>query len=576
MAENSVVKRPSLHQVIHYTRKPLNWVGILLGFWLLPTVAATPDASAAERVYLSYDILERSISVDSLAAYATQGRIQDDLAPYIEYAKPEQQAQLRNLLLRRLDVGPVPISQFLYTPQAQILLQRLGQVIKTDSGQTGSRAIRAALILASADRDGLTLLNVLRKFPTPGVRIDLARGLEIANELSTIFDQAEKALAFVSQQSTAAVASSSVNLSQLPDLQQRGSFTWRKETLKLNDTRRNRQFLADIYIPISSGIQQPQTPAKLIVISHGLGSDRQTFVYLAEHLASYGFAVAVPEHPGSNAQQLQDLLSGKANEVSEPTEFINRPLDIKFLLNELTLLSQFNPAFKGKINLREVGMIGQSFGGYTALVLAGATLNFPKLQKDCAAIDKSWNTSFLLQCRALSLPLSQYNLRDERIKAAIAINPITSSILGPDGLSKIEIPVMFVSGSADTVAPALDEQIQPFTWLTTPNKYLVVMKNGTHFSTLAPTESDLPLPESVLGPDLALARSYTKAFGLAFFGFYIANRPQYQPYLSASYVESIGREPLPLSFVRSLSQIDLKAALQRSSTQATTSPKPTN
>ncbi|MCL1464073.1 alpha/beta hydrolase [Argonema galeatum] len=577
MAENSVVKRPDLDRVIHYTRKPLNWVGILLGFWLLPTVAPTPNASAAERVYLSYDILERSISVDSLAAYAQQGRIKDDLAPYIQYAKPEQQAQLRNLLLRRLDVSPVPISQFLYTPPAEILLQRLGEVIKTDSGQTGSRAIRAALILASADRDGLTLLNVLRKFPTSSVRIDLARALEIANELSTIFDQTEKALALVSQQSTAAVADSPVNLSQLPDLQQRGSFTWRKETLKLNDTNRHRQFLADIYLPISSGIQQPQTPAKLIVISHGLGSDRQTFVYLAEHLASYGFAVAVPEHPGSNAQQLQDLLSGKANEVSEPIEFINRPLDIKFLLNELTLLSQFNPAFKGKINLREVGMIGQSFGGYTALVLAGATLNFPKLQKDCAAINNSWNTSLLLQCRALLLPPSQYNnLRDERIKAAIAINPISSSILGPDGLSQIKIPVMFVSGSADTVAPALAEQIQPFTWLTTPNKYLVVMKNGTHFSTLAPTESDLPLPESVLGPDLALARSYTKAFGLAFFGFYIANRPQYQPYLSASYVESIGREPLTLSFVRSLSQIDLKAALQRSTTQATTSPKGTN
>lgn len=572
MAENSVVKRPSQHQLIHSTIKPLNWVGILLGC-LLPSVAPTPLADAAERVYLSYDILERSISVDSLSAYAKQGRIENDLAPYLQYAKPEQQAQLRNLLLRRLDVGPVPISQFLYTPQAEILLQRLGEVIKTDSGQTGSRAIRAALILASADPDGLTLLNVLRKFPTPGVRIDLARGLEIANELSTVFDRTEKAIALVSQQSTAAVASSPVNLSQLPELQKPGSFTWRKETLKLNDRRRDREFIADIYLPISSGIKQRQTPAKLIVISHGLGSDRQTFAYLAEHLASYGFAVAVPEHPGSNAQRLQDLLMGRANEVSEPTEFVNRPLDIKFLLDELTLLSQSNPTYKGQINLREVGMLGQSFGGYTALVLAGATLNFTKLQKDCAAINNSWNTSLLLQCRALSLPLSQYNLRDERIKAAIAINPITSSILGPDGLSQIKIPVMFVSGSADTVAPALEEQIEPFTWLTTAKKYLVVMKNGTHFSTLAPTESDLPLPESVLGPDLALARSYTKTFGLAFFGFYIADRPQYQPYLSASYVESLGREPLPLSFARSLSSSELRSALQRSTTQATTSPK---
>jgi len=41
----------------------------------------------------------------------------------------------------------------------------------------------------------------------------------------------------------------------------------------------------------------------VIVISHGLGSDRTSFEYLATALASY-FA-AVPEHPGSNAQQLR-------------------------------------------------------------------------------------------------------------------------------------------------------------------------------------------------------------------------------------------------------------------------------
>ncbi|MFB2922505.1 alpha/beta hydrolase [Aerosakkonema funiforme] len=573
MAENSVVKRPSLHQVIHSTKKPLNWVGILLGFWLLPTIAATPSADAAERVYLSYDILERSISVNSLEAYAIQGRIENDLAPYVQYAKPEQQQQLRSLLLRRLDVGPVPVSQFLYTPQAEVLLQRLGQIIKTDSGQPGYRAIRASLILAAADRRGLTLLNVLRKFPTPGVRIDLARGLEIANELSTIFDRTERAIAFVSQKSAAAASSDRVNVSALPSLDRPGSLTWRKETLRLNDRSRGRQFNADIYIPLSTQRTPLNTPAKLIVISHGLGSDRQTFAYLAQHLASYGFAVAVPEHPGSNAQQLQDLLSGRANEVSEPIEFVNRPLDIKFLLDELEGLSQNDPAFQGQINMREVGIIGQSFGGYTALVLSGAKLNFSKLQKDCAAINKSWNTSLLLQCRALQLGTSLHNLQDDRIKAAIAINPITSSILGPTGLSQIKTPVMIVSGSADTVAPALSEQIQPFTWLTTPNKYLVVMKNGTHFSTLAPTESDLPLPEPVLGPDLALARRYTKVLSLAFFQSYVSNLSEYQPYLSASYVESLGQEPLPLSFVRSLSSDELTAALQRPTTQATGSPK---
>lgn len=556
----------------NFTTKPLKWVSILLGCWLLPTVAPTLRVEAAERIYLSYDILERSISVNSLESYAIQGIIEDDIAPYIQYTRPEYQDQLRNLLLKRLDVSPVAVSQFLYTPQAEILLQRLGQIIKTDSRQPGYRAIRAALILAAADPQGLTLLNVLRKFPTPGVRIDLAKGLQVANELSTLFEQTEKAVNAVSQQ-FATAPSVSVNLSQLPNLQNPGSFSWRKERIRLNDRSRNRQFLADIYLPILPKNQPLQTPAKLIVISHGLASDRETFAYLAEHLASYGYAIAVPEHPGSNAQQLQDLLSGRAKEVSEPGEFVNRPLDIKFLLNELTLLSKTNPIFQGKMNLQEVGIIGQSFGGYTALALAGANLNFDKLQKDCANLDNSWNTSLLLQCRALLLPRSQYNLRDERIKAIIAINPIDSSIFGQESLSKIEIPVMFVAGSADTVAPALTEQIVPFTWLTTPEKYLVLMENGTHFSTLAETESSVPLPETVLGPDLPLARRYMNALSIPFFGFYLAEKSEYKAYLTPSYIEYLSQKSLPLSLVQSLSPEQLRSATQRSKSQQTVFPR---
>ena len=38
-----------------------------------------------------------------------------------------------------------------------------------------------------------------------------------------------------------------------------------------------------------------------------------------------------------------------------------------------------------------------------------------------------------------------------------------------------------MASSADTVAPALPEQIRPFTWLTTPNRYLLVLEGGNPF-----------------------------------------------------------------------------------------------
>ena len=535
---------------------------------MLPTALLSTPALGADQIYISYGALERSIPIDSLETYARTGKIDDNLAAYTQYADPKQLPQLRTVLMARADLSAVAISQFLYTPIGETLLTRLGQVIQTSGRQPGFYAIRAALVLAAADPQGLTLLNVLRKFPSNGIRIDLARSLQIAGDLEKQVNQTNRAIALVSQESEAQADAQpkKIDFSQLPDLGRQGRFTWRKQTLTLSYSRRDpssgtlsqRVFPADIYLP------QLNSNAPVVVISHGLGEDRTSFQYLAEHLASYGFAVAVPEHPGSSAKQLQALLAGRASEVSEPSEFVDRPTDVKFLLDEMQRRSQTDPAFK--VNFQQVGVVGQSFGGYTALALAGATIQFEQLRKDCQFLNNSYNVSLLLQCRALELIPSQYNLRDERVKAAIAINPIDSSIFGQAGISRIKIPVMIVSGSADTVAPALPEQILPFTWLTTPKKYLVNIQGGTHFSTIADTSSDsapLSIPPQVIGPDSAVARRYMNALSLAFFGDYVADKPQYSPYLSASYAKSISRAPLGLNLLTSLMAAQLAEAINK-------------
>ncbi|MBW4640298.1 MAG: alpha/beta hydrolase [Gloeocapsa sp. UFS-A4-WI-NPMV-4B04] len=531
-------------------------------FGALPISVLPTQVMAAERIYASYSVLERSISVDALETYAKEGKLDEDLAVYARYLKPEQLAQLRRVLLARADLSAVATSQFLYTPVGETLLQRLGQVIQTESRQPGFYALRGALILAAADPEGLTLLNVLRKFPTRSIRVDLSRSLKIAEQLKDLVNQTNQEIALIKQQSTAAATTpQTVDFSQLPDLRRRGRFSWNKQTLKLNDKTRDRVFLTDVYLPQQKAAKFTLSPLAsrlspgfpVIVISHGLGSDRTSFEYLAQHLASYGFAVAVPEHPGSSAEQLRLLLAGRSYTVAEPNEFINRPLDIKYLLNQLARLDASNSSFK--LNLQQVGVIGQSFGGYTALALAGASLNFDQLQKDCEDLNESWNVSLLLQCRVLELPRTQYNLSDSRVKAALAINPITSSIFGKASLSKIKVPVMIVSSSDDTVVPALSEQIKPFTWLTTPQKYLAVIERGTHFSTIGetnPATDPFILPAQVIGPSPAIARGYMNALSLAFLQTYIAKAPQYRPYLSATYAQDISQQPLNLSLVQSL------------------------
>jgi predicted dienelactone hydrolase len=531
---------------------------------LIPTVIPRP-VLGAERLTLSYGLLERSVSVKSLEDYARTGKIDDELAAYFQYAPKERLQQLKEVLLTPIPLNVVQVSQFLYTPIGERLLENLATVIEGETQATGLYGIRAALILAAAEPEGLTLLNVLHKFPSSRIAINLVRALQLANLAQSFLNQTQQAIAQIQKEASQEATTGSLeNISTTINLLQPGSYQWEKQTINLNDRSRSRTYPADIYLP------QVSHPRPVIVISHGLGSDRTSFVYLAEYLASYGFVVAIPEHPGSNTEQLQALLSGRAANITSPREFIDRPLDVRYLLDELARRSQSEAGFRGRLNLEQVGVIGQSFGGYTALALAGAPINFPQIQQSCPPPQDTLNVSLLLQCLTAELPLSrEYDLSDSRIKAAIAINPINSIVLGKDSLSQIKIPVMIVSSSGDTAAPALPEQIQPFSWLTTTNKYLALIKGGTHFSTIAASPNDaIPVPEQVIGPNPALAQRYIRVLSLPFFQSYVANQPSYLAYLSANYINRISQQPLPLSLVRSLNlNIDNTSQVQISSSQ---------
>jgi predicted dienelactone hydrolase len=533
---------------------------------LLPTFGINNSVMAAERIYASYSALEISISVNTLENYAKTGLIDDELTAYQQYLPLSQFQELRRILLSPVKVSPVVVSQFLYTPQGELLLRRLAQAIKTKSRQPEPRfnALRSALIQASGESGGLTLLNLLRKYPTASIHLDLVQSLGIATELEKLVAETNQAIAAVTKKSKIeAEKIQQSKLSQLPDLRFKGKFKSQKYTQKFFDLRRNRLLLTDIYIP------NIKNSAPVIVISHGLGLDSSNFQYLADHLASYGFAVVVPNHPGSDTKQLRSLLSGRANEVAEADEFKDRPLDVKYILNQLEKVNQSDSRFQGRLNLQQVGVFGQSLGGYTALALAGAKINFQQLEQDCQpeALQDTWNMSLLLQCRALALRISksgkEYNLRDSRVKAAIAVNPITSSIFGKAGLSQIKIPVMIVGCSDDTVAPALYEQILPFSWFATPQKYLVMLLGGTHFSTIGngnPANQQVALTADMIG-DASQAQRYMNVLSLPFFQTYVAGKPQYISYLNATYAQSISSKSLGLSLVQSMNTTELAKLL---------------
>lgn len=554
----------------------LKWWGVAAGC-LLASIA--DPVWAAEKIYVTYGILERSVSVSALEAYARDGTMDENIAVYAQYGDAAELEQIRNVLKSRADLSPIALAQFLYSPQGEELLKRVGQVIQPESRESGQQFIRAAALLAATDPEGLTVLNFLRKFPSKGLRVNIKQGLGIAATLERLVNQTKRATTIVTQQAgIEQQTDGAIALGGLDDPRVPGPFIPKKLSITLIDASRKsvanppetsaaqnrppqtgaigRVIPVDIYLP-ESILPEAVRLAPVVVISHGLGSDRNTFAYIARHLASHGFAVLIPEHPGSNSKQLEALIRGIVSEVAEPSEFVDRPLDITYMLNEIGRQTVGDVVLKDRLDVQNVGVIGQSLGGYTALALGGASINVKQLQTDCRDLENTFNLSLLLQCRAESLFLDQgqTNLQDNRVKAVIALNAITSAVFGQEGLSQIQVPTMLVSGNADTVAPALLEQIKPFTWLKTPNKYLAMIDGGTHFSALSGADlatGVVALPQEVVGANPAIARRYVSALSLAFFKTYIGNQPAYRPFLSATYGRFLSEPFMPLSLVRSL------------------------
>jgi predicted dienelactone hydrolase len=547
-------------------------LGILAAlFSILPT-------NAAERVYLSFASANVSVSVKALEVYAKEGIVNDaELQRYLLLLSLEDQQQFRNLLLESYKFDPMMVSQFLNSPTGQIFLDKLGDLIQaklnekgTITLRNGSDAIRTAFIEAAQDPEGLTPLNILHYFPSEGIQVNTQLLFELRDQFQTLSKETEAVIAKVVKLSTDEIALEPfLDYTQKPDIRQPGPYSTLKRTILLQDHKRNRKMLVDVYLPTPfNQVHQGQPNSiPVIVFSHGLAASRTDYAILGEHLASYGFVTASIQHPGSDTDQIQALLSGRASDVFKVSEFIDRPADISFLLDEL---ERRNPTeFEGQLNLEKVGVAGYSFGAYTALAIAGAEIDFENLQADCAAKFDSINLARLFQCRALELPRTEYHFRDERVKAIMPINPVNSSIFGEQSLSQIKIPILWKTSGEDKVTPVAWEQVRSFTWLTTPDKYLMLAEGDHHINlnlSMVSQAVSSSLKE-IVDPVPLTINNYTNAIGLAFFKVYLENDQSYSLYLQAAYAKAISEDAYPLSLVHSVTAEQFFQAIQQAKQQ---------
>jgi len=532
-----------------------------LALGIIPTMIAMP-VRAAERIMFNYGPLLFEVEVSSLEKFAKEGEINRQLGFYLRRVDEPTREAFRQALIRRQEVNPVELYRFFKTKMGEEMLERIGNFVTIPGGRNGKYAIRAALGKAAFDKeDGLTVLNFLQQYPTD-IYIDTDEIFKLANLIGGLVEETDRVVAQIQELSLKEAKSDRIiDYSKLPDLREVGEFEHTVQTVKLFDRARNRRFQVDIYKP--NTFRDGKTP--VVVASHGLASNREHFKKIAEHLASYGYVVAIPEHEASNYTHFIEMLEGYNRNIFELAEFIDRPLDISYVIDELERRNERE--FQGKLDLENVGVLGHSFGGYTALALAGAEINFEQLKTDCNRPIWSPNLSLLLQCRALELPQKNYNFRDRRVGSVMVVNPVNSSIFGEKSLSKIEIPLMFAAGSDDPATPVVIEQIQSFTWLTGRDRYLILLEGQAHLDISELDAGATQLIESVTAlkyPQPGLIDRYDRSMTLAFFENYLTNNSEYNPYLKSSYTKYISEDPFGLYMVQSTSsQNELKQTIAK-------------
>ncbi|MBU7584893.1 MAG: alpha/beta hydrolase [Nostoc sp. TH1S01] len=517
----------------YYLQGFLFSMSLVLGWGL-----AIPATLAAETVTIRFGPFQQSVAIADIEKFAKTGTLSKTLQAYESLFTPE----LRGLLNRRVQVDPKFADKFVdelvILPQGKQLITSLAAAIPGSTVES----LQATMSIGLRQVNGLSVVSFLKAYPTENIDIDATQIVQIATEFNPNNLQSQALGSILARNLT---VRTNTPFQPSFDPAATGLETVQQQTLTLQDKQRQRSIPVDIYWS-----QKTDTTAPLVVISHGFGANRKFASYLARHLASYGISVAAIEHPGSNGVAINNAANqGDLAKLLPATEFIERPKDISFLLNELAILNRQPGQLQGKLNTEKVTVIGHSLGGYTALALVGGEINLEEVRQFCktslSLVDPlgDW-----LQCAAASLKENKVQLRDERVKSAIALNPVTGKLFGKQGLSRINKPVLILTATEDAFTPALTHQIRPFTQLR-GNKYLLTAIGATHLSILDPTYSTgeaSTIVQEKRGAEIQPLRQLIRGVSLAFVKQLTPEAKTYQPFLTAAYAQSLSTPELPL------------------------------
>jgi dienelactone hydrolase len=224
--------------------------------------------------------------------------------------------------------------------------------------------------------------------------------------------------------------------------------------LTVHDASRSRDIPIKVYLPNGN------SPAAVVLFSHGLGGSREGSKFLGEHWSARRYVAVFVQHPGSDesvwrGKPLAQVMPAMKKAASGEN-FLLRVKDVPAVLDQLAKWNrQPGHALSGRLDMGHIGMSGHSFGAITTQAVSGESMGGRKLYTD------------------------------PRIKASVIFSPSEPRAGRPESaFGSVTIPWMLMTGTQD-VSPigdiGVEQRLSVYPALpTTIDRYELVLFDAQH------------------------------------------------------------------------------------------------